>query len=156
MNAFAAGGEGFSAALLGDGTVMTWGTTANGVLGRPPWTEGPPRPTPAVVPGVSGIRAIAAGLGHMIALTATGTVFSWGADADGQLGRGDNVTSRPGLITSLSEVQSICACDQTSIAVLASVHVMTWGAVRPWNRPGGSSRVSRTPVPLSVDGLGQT
>lgn len=154
--AVAAAGGAFSAALLADGTVMTWGTRANGVLGRPPWTDDDkPDPTPAIMPGVAGIRAIAAGSGHMLALSATGSVYSWGADADGQLGRGDNTTTRPGLIKGLSEAQSICASNQTSTAVLASGRVMTWGAVRPMARPGGSSRVSRSPILLALDGLSQ-
>lgn len=35
--AMATGGDEFSAASLADGTVMTWGNTANGALGRAPW-----------------------------------------------------------------------------------------------------------------------
>jgi len=160
--AIAAGGDRFSAALLADGTVMTWGNSSTGALGRapwghPPWTDaGPPDPTPAVVAGVRGIRAIGAGLRHMIALTDAGTVISWGADTYGNLGRGGNKTNTPGVIPSLTGVQSIFTLNSSCFAVLASGRIMTWGAVRPWTRPSvGYDWNSRSPILLWLDGLDQ-
>ena len=58
---------------------MTWGNTANGALGRAPWFGGSAHgPTPALVPGVQGIRSIGTGLSHMIALTESGTAHLLG------------------------------------------------------------------------------
>jgi alpha-tubulin suppressor-like RCC1 family protein len=156
--ALATGGNGFSAALLGDGTVMTWGSTANGALGRAPWVgDSTPSPTPALVPGVQGIRAIGAGLRHMIALTETGTIISWGDDTYGNLGRDNNRTNVPGVIKSLTGVQSIFTINSVCFAVLASGRIMNWGGgVRPWTRPGGGMDwISRSPILLWLDGLDQ-
>lgn len=155
--AVAAGGGGFSGALLADGTVMTWGNTLGGALGRAPWDGGyAPGPSPALVPGVNGIRAIAAGGLHMIALTEAGTVISWGEDTFGSLGRGNNKTNRPGVVPSLTGVQSIRALNSTCMAMLANGRIMTWGGVRPWTRPEGShDDISRSPILLWLDGLDQ-
>jgi alpha-tubulin suppressor-like RCC1 family protein len=150
--AVAAGAGDLSAALLADGTVMTWGGTIEGGLGRLPYNK--PSPTPALVPGVRGVRAIAVGSSHMIALTETGTVITWGANGFGSLGRprDENV---PGAIPAVTNVQSICASGTTNVVVLQSGRIMTWGGeVRPWNRPEGSEPgISRSPILFWLDGL---
>lgn len=150
--AIAAGAGDLSAALLADGTVMTWGGTDEGGLGRAPFNK--PSPTPALVPGVRGVRAIAVGSSHMIALTETGSVITWGSNGFGSLGRptDENV---PGVVPSVTNVQSICASNTTSVAVLESGRIMTWGGeVRPWNRPEGSEvSISRSPILFWLDGL---
>lgn len=150
--AIAAGAGDLSAALLADGTVMTWGGTNEGGLGRAPFNR--PSPTPALVPGVRGVRAIAVGSSHMVALTETGGVITWGNNGFGSLGRprDENV---PGVVPSVTNVQSICASNTTSVAVLASGRIMTWGGeVRPWNRPEGSEvTISRSPILFWLDGL---
>ena len=136
---------------------MTWGNTANGMLGRPPWVgDSAPGPGPALVPGVGDVRAIALGSGHVIALTAAGTMISWGNDTFGSLGRGNNRTNTPAVIPGLADVQSIFASGEASGAVLASGRIMTWGDVRPWTRPEpGYATVSRRPILLWLDGLDQ-
>ena len=150
--AIAAGDGELSAALLADGTVMTWGGNDEGGLGRAPFNK--PSPTPALVPGVRGVRAIEVGLRHMIALTETGSVITWGNNGFGSLGRPreDNV---PGVVPSVTNVQSICASHGVCVAVLASGRIMTWGSsVRPWNRPEGSEAdISRSPILFWLDGL---
>jgi len=157
--AIAASGSGCSVALLADGTVMTWGNSGVGALGRPPWGDNAaPSVTPALVPGVKGIRAIATGHAHVLALTGAGTVISWGNDTFGSLGRGNNQTNEPAPIPSLAGVQSVAAFDATSFAVLASGRIMTWGTVRPWTRPpdeGARANASRKPILLWLDGLDQ-
>ena len=153
----AAAGD-FSAALLADGTVMTWGGNAHGQLGRPPWDvdrrTASPIPAPAI--GVKGIRAIGAGIAHMIALTQSGTVFSWGDATFGTLGRAESKTKNPAVVPSLTGVQSIVVHDSTNVAVLANGRIMTWGGVRPWTRPEGShDDISPSPILLWLDGLDQ-
>jgi alpha-tubulin suppressor-like RCC1 family protein len=109
-------GNGTSAALLADGTVMTWGNRFGGALGRAPDNDNRPGPTPALVPGVAGVRAIAAGHAHMLALTEAGTVLSWGEGSFGQLGRGSNLAPTPAVIGSLKGVRYIAAYGSTSVA----------------------------------------
>ncbi len=156
--AIAAAAGDFSAALLADGTVMTWGGNADGQLGRPPWDVDVRTAVPIAAPavGVRGIRAIAAGIAHMIALTETGTVFSWGDSTYGTLGRPVGRTKNPAVIPSLTGVLSILAHDSTNVAMLASGRIMTWGGVRPWTRPsGGHDFISTSPILLWLDGLDQ-
>jgi alpha-tubulin suppressor-like RCC1 family protein len=156
--AIAASAADASAALLADGTVMTWGGNADGQLGRPPWDvdRRTASPIPGPVTGVRGIRAIAAGLYHMIALAETGTVFSWGDATYGTLGRPAGRTKSPAVVPSLTGVQSIVAHDSTNVAMLANGRIMTWGAVRPWTRPGGGrDHISPSPILLWLDGLDQ-
>ena len=137
----------FSMALLADGNVMVWG--ARGFDNKP---VGGTRPAP--LPGLRGIKAIAGGLAYGVALTEAGTVMTWGDNSHSQLGRGRNVPETPGVIKELTGVQSIAARVETSTAVLASGRILTWGAVREFNRDGRPSQFSASPIPLSVDGLG--
>ena len=148
----------FSAALLADGTVMTWGGNGDGQLGRPPWNSdvraGSPLPAPVV--GLRGVRAIGTGIGHMIALTEAGTVFSWGDTTFGTLGRPEGKTKDPAIIPSLTGVKSIVTHDSTNLATLASGRIMTWGGVRPWTRPeAGHDFIASYPILFWLDGLEQ-
>jgi len=107
------------------------------------------------VPGVRGVRSIAAGLLQFAGLTDAGTVFTWGDYTHPtELGRGSGAKS-PGLVNGLSGVQSITAIGRTTIAVLASGKIMTWGGVRPWTRPAGRPELSSFPILLWLDGLDQ-
>ena len=154
-----AAGNHFSAALLADGTVMTWGNRFHGALGRTPASDNQADPTPALVPGVRGVRTIVAGSFHVLALTEGGTIVSWGQPDFGALGRGDAVAWAPAPVPRLAGVQSMAADGETSFAVLASGRIMTWGGdVRPWTRPpeeGSFDTISRRPILLWLDGLEQ-
>lgn len=138
-----------SAALLADGTVMTWGF-GTGFLGRPGFKPDAAHPTPALVPGVGGIRAIAAGLHFMLALTQKDTVVSWGTEIYGEIGhRG----SLPAAVPGLSGVRSVAASEM-SFAVLADDTIMTWGRVPVWARVDHVYRdIAHTPIPLVLRDL---
>jgi alpha-tubulin suppressor-like RCC1 family protein len=136
-----------SVAVLSDGTVMEWGATYGNLT--------PPRP-PALLAGARGIRSVAGGDAHVVALTQTNAVMTWGDDAHYQTGRGRNA-SAPGLVKELTDVVSIAASPWASAAVLASGRIMTWSEVRPWHRPGsnGLANLSPFPILLWLDGLEQ-
>lgn len=147
-NAVAIAATGYSSiAVLSDGSVMEWGST----YGNPS-----PRLVPAALAGVRGIRSVSGGVDHVVALTQTGNVMTWGQDAHYETGRGSNA-SAPGLVKGLTEVQSIAASARGSAAVLASGRIMIWSEVRPWTRPGSNGRSNLSPFPilLWVDGLEQ-
>ena len=149
-----AAGQGF-AAVLRDGTVMTWGNRIAGALGRTPGSDNRADPVPALVPGVTGVRRIAVGHVHVIALTEAGTIVSWGTPYPGRTGDERAAAVIPGL----AGVQSIAAHEATSMAVLASGRIMTWGfPLRPWTRPpeeGSYNNISHRPILLWLDGLEQ-
>ncbi len=54
--------------------------------------------TPALMPGLRGIKAIAGSLAYGVALTESGTVMTGGDDAHLQLVRGQNAPETPGVI----------------------------------------------------------
>lgn len=85
----AAGGS-FTLALKSDGTVWSWGANIYGQLGDPVFatTSGglsAYRAQPTQIPGLSGIRQVAAGFGFAFARTTGGTVYGWGYNQDGQV-----------------------------------------------------------------------
>jgi alpha-tubulin suppressor-like RCC1 family protein len=154
-----AAGEGISAAVLRNGSVMTWGNRIHGALGRTPDRDNRADPVPALVPGVAGVQRIVAGNSHVLALTETGTVISWGMPDFGQTGRAGASNPAPGVIPGLVGVQSIDTHGGLSVAVLASGRIMTWGGwVREWTRPpeeGSYGNISHRPILLWLDGLEQ-
>ena len=152
-NAVAIGaGSSFSVALLADGTLMTWGGNPNGQLARR-ISGSQPNPIPARAEGVSGVRAIAAGVMHVLALTDAGTVMSWGNNGHSATGNGTGGPV-PKLIPGLTRVQSISTIYNRSFAVLADGQIMAWGdRLKRWARPNGDPTISPFPRPLEVDGL---
>ena len=79
-------GYGDSLALGSDGSVWAWGADMGGQLNGYPTQA--PQPTPAEVAGMgSGITQIAAGDGPTLVLYSDGTVYTWGYNPAGQLGR---------------------------------------------------------------------
>ena len=147
--AIAAGSQ-FSAALLSDGTVMTWGSDGGG-LGRNAVQPGGANPIPAPADGVKGIHAIAIGHSHVLGLTDSHTIVSWGVDQVGQVGHGAPTVPRE--IAGLANVQSIAANRSRSFAVLSGGTIMTWGQVPRYARPRGDPQVSPVPIPLVLQGL---
>jgi len=152
-NAVAIGaGSSLSVALLADGTVMTWGEHGGGQLGRRASQNGP-NPIPAPAEGVRGIRAIAVGVSHVLALTGAGTVMSWGENGHSATGNGTGGPV-PTLIPRLTQVQSIATIFSRSFAVLSDGQIMAWGdCLKRWARPNGDPTISPFPRPLEVDGL---
>lgn len=72
--------------LLDDGTVMAFGRNLEGQMGD--GTQGNYRPSPIVVPGLSGVRAVRGGAFHSLAILEDGTVRAWGSNG-GALGTGN-------------------------------------------------------------------
>jgi hypothetical protein len=73
-----------------------------------------------------------------------------------ETGRGSGQTTAPGLIKGQVDVRFLAAAASTTIAVLGSGRMMTWGEVRRWHRPGsGQSNLSPFPIRLWLDGLDQ-
>lgn len=83
-----AAGNAHSLALTADGNVYAWGHTAFGQCGFYDINGPYGLSSPTLVSGVSNVVAIAAGQGHSLALEADGSVWGWGRNDYGQLGRG--------------------------------------------------------------------
>lgn len=89
-------GRSHACALRGDGSVWCWGEGGRGQIGRPVTTPCPRGPgvcdlVPRAVPGLSGVKTIAAGGDSTCALLEDGTIRCWGRNHHGQLGDGTTV-----------------------------------------------------------------
>lgn len=108
---------------------------------------------------MTNVRSIASGQGHILALTNSGTVVSWGDDDYGSLGHGvfggDSTREVPKRVVNLSNVVSVAAgpAARRSFAVVADGTVMTWGPVPTFDRPRGDPNVSPSPIRLLIEGL---
>ncbi len=95
-------------ALKNDGTVWAWGSNSDGQLGT--GTNLNVNAQPAQVTTLSDVVAISAGGYHSLALKSDGTVWAWGSNLYGGLGRGNNLSSSiPVQIPGLAGVKSISA-----------------------------------------------
>jgi len=146
-----AAGYGFSAVVLNNGTVKTWGTNGRGNLGLGDTTN---RLTPTLVQGLANVKAVSAGWGHVLALRTDGTVCSWGYNQDGQLGLGLEDTTdryRPTVISGLAGVCAVAAGAWHSVALINNGSVRTWGYNHEGELGQGDTLTRR--VPMLLPGL---
>ena len=160
ITAIATGRE-YSFALKSDGTLLAWGYNLEGQLGDGTNTS---RSTPVYVKSTSGtnltgVKAIAAGAHHTLALKNDGTVWAWGYNDNGQLGDG-TTTNRlvpvqvkgAGGTGYLTGVKAIAAGNSHSLALKTDGTVWAWGN----NNRGqiGDGTLTDQSVPVQVKGGG--
>eukprot|EP01105_Mastigella_eilhardi_P010158 TRINITY_DN2379_c0_g1_i8.p1 TRINITY_DN2379_c0_g1~~TRINITY_DN2379_c0_g1_i8.p1 ORF type:complete len:1014 (-),score=142.83 TRINITY_DN2379_c0_g1_i8:8-2848(-) len=87
-------------------------------------------PTRAPLPATNTpISKVACGYAFTLALLESGEVFSWGCNADGQLGQGDTCNrSQPEQIRGLSEVQAIACGAAHAGALVRGGSLKMWGS----------------------------
>jgi alpha-tubulin suppressor-like RCC1 family protein len=110
-------------------------------------------PIPMAAMAAVRVRSVAAGRGFSLALAFDGRVYSWGTNADGELGHGDRrARPAPTLVEGLEGVHGIAANHSHSLAVTQSGVVFRWGSElfekEDWLRPlivegFGDARVRR-------------
>ena len=150
-----AAGRSHSLALTVDGKVWAWGANAKGQLGDGTKKN---QTTPVQVKGQGGdgflskIVAIAAGGAHSLALNASGKLWAWGDNAEGQLGDG-TTTGRtlPAVVSGLTYMKGIAAGRWHSLALRADGKVWAWG--KGDRGQLGSNFLLDSLVPLEVKGL---
>ncbi len=141
------------------GILYTSGDNSSGVLGLMDTTD---RLAPTPIPGLTGIKAAAAGVHHSMALSSTGDVWAWGDNTRGQLAVDAGILPmRTGLVDSISmelvvepipsvpAARKIGAGDDFSALLSEDGTVWTWGN-NDDGQLGNGSRTSRhTPLPVS-------
>ncbi len=146
-------------AVLADGRMAVWGHNTDGQLGQ--GYPGETTATPALIPGIADAVAAAATRDSSFALMADGTVWSWGKNSNGELGRtgagsGANYLV-PCPIPSLTGVTLIRGGQQHMLAVGVDPQGKTtlygWGC----NHQGqvgaqveGGSRAVTTPAVVAI------
>ncbi|HEX8535937.1 MAG TPA: RCC1 repeat-containing protein, partial [Cystobacter sp.] len=148
--AIAAGPE-HNVALRQDGTVWTWGRNDWGQIGN--GTTGVLHLTAVQVPGLSQVTAVAAGFTHTLAVSAGGTVWTWGANNEGQLGDGTTETrTTPVQVADLSLVTSIIANSNHTVVLKKDGTVWDWG-YNPAGQPSVRTRPVQVPDLTRVSAL---
>ena len=106
------------------------------------------------IPGLSQVRAVAAGTWHRCALKLDGSVWCWGANDHGQVGNGKAANDypvdaafevTPVRVSAVVNGVDLVAGDNTTCAAQADGRVMCWGA-------NGSGQVGRSPTAAGADG----
>ena len=120
-------GPSYTLVLLADGTVYGFGSNQSYTLNSS--NQFYNAFSPVRIGTLSGVRAIAAGGTHALALMADGTLRAWGNDASGQLGDGRTGTfsTTPVPVNGIDRVQAISAGNSASLAVRANGSVWAWG-----------------------------
>eukprot|EP00949_MAST-11_sp_MAST-11-sp1_P003633 g3633.t1 len=108
-------GGAFMAGLTPDGKVFTWGRAAGGALGHSNSNPGIPTQVAGELAGKV-VVDIACGRMHAVAMTADGSVYTWGSGRDGALGHGRRKDERaPRRVEGLKGVVAIGAGREHSI-----------------------------------------
>ena len=157
-----AAGATHSLALATDGTIYAWGKNEYGQLGNDSTTNSPvPVAVKTAGTPMAGktIIQIHAGYEHSLALASDGTVYAWGRNNSGQLGKNDATdTHIPDAVQTLGTpmagkvIVQLAAGNSQSMALASDGTVYTWG----WNQYGqlgnGTTTNSRIPVAVVTTG----
>ena len=121
-----AAGEFHAVVLRADGTVVAWGSNADGKLGI--GSIGGQFPTPQSVTGLSNVTAIAVGLDHSLARRSDGTVWAWGGNDVCQLGQNDTTSRGTATqVPGLTNIEAIAVGGAHSFALRSDGAVFAWG-----------------------------
>jgi alpha-tubulin suppressor-like RCC1 family protein len=141
-----------SFAFVPDGSLWAWGYNANGRLGNGNTTT-QLVPVPATL---GTVRAVASGGLHTIALKADKTVWAWGNNSQGQLGNGGapGDSLAPVQVSGLTNIKSIAAGADHSLAVDESGNVFAWGSNSSGQLGSATPAMRTTPVVIgSLSGV---
>jgi hypothetical protein len=143
-----AAGWGHSLALDSGGYIYAWGRNSEGELGNgttsssvtcAPFGMAPYPFTPPALVSILGVAAISVNpiAGHSLALTKDGTVWGWGDNSRGQLGRGGTCplgcvnAPQPVQLSGVSGVVAVAGGEFHSVALRSDGTVWTWGFLWP-------------------------
>lgn len=150
-------------ALCSDGSVFSWGRDDYGQLGDGPDPDAVPgrmhrehagrgyecRPRPTRVAGLSGVRALAAGGGHSVAVLDDGSMVAWGDNDRGQLGDGTTRhRSSPHPVPGLTGVQAAACAYHHTLALLTDGTVRAFGINDCGQLGDGTTTHRYSPVPV--------
>ncbi len=150
MASVAAGGS-FSVGLTTTGSVEAWGSGLFGELGDGATTS-TPTPTAVRLPAGTVATQVVAGSSHALALTSTGTVYSWGAGTHGQLGDGSTQVEdvpTPVDLPAGTVVTQLAAGGDHSLALTSTGQVFAWGDDLHGDLGDGATRTEDAPVAVA-------
>jgi alpha-tubulin suppressor-like RCC1 family protein len=147
-------GTSHSLAANGSGAAYAWGLNSSSQLGDTTTTQ---QNAPVRVRAVSGtgnltgIKSVAAGETHSLAVTTTGLMYAWGYNSKGELGDGTTTSTVRPVKVSLPVGVTVSAADagtELSVALTSSGQALAWG----WNNSGqlGDSSTTNRTAPVTV------
>lgn len=143
----------FSLALDGEGRVRVWGSNWFGQLADGRHDFRARSAVPRVVAGLDGVRALAAGGVHVLALDAEGAARGWGGNFKGQLGDGTKETrTAPARVSAGRRLMAVSAGERFSMALAEDGTVLAWGDDK-YGQLGAGTAGKGTPTPSAVSGL---
>lgn len=150
-----------SASIHADGTLWAWGANLDGQLGDGT-TTGHTQPAQVLLPGSPNATdaanthwaQVVTGTAHTLALTTTGELYAWGANADGQLGTADNANhlvpmrvAPPVGDPGIRWAQVVAGTSHT-LAVSTDGRLFAWGSNKNGQLGIGIAASQSHPVPV--------
>ena len=134
------------------GYVYCWGRNLSGELGDGTTTGNPsPVPTlesPAGVP-FTGVAQVAGGDNHTCARKTDGSVWCWGSNADGKLGRPGIASTSPVPVTLAGPATEVATGNAHSCAIVDGTAALCWG--RNVDGQLGNGGFASADVPVAVE-----
>ena len=122
------GGVGHTAAIKTDGTLWTWGRNTFGALGDNTVTT---RLTPVTTfAGGTNWKQVACGYSHTSAIKTDGTLWTWGRNANGQLGINNAATTSSTPVTTFAggtNWKQVAGGDYHTAAIKTDGTLWIWG-----------------------------
>jgi len=146
-------GSSFAMAIGSNGTLYAWGDGGQGQLGDNTTANSS---SPVAVQMPSGVTAsvIALGTDHALAIGSNDLLYSWGDDADGQLGTGGTNKNQkiPDLVQMPSGVAAVAIAGgmDHSLAIGSNGNLYAWGLNSAGELGNGGTTESNVPVLVSL------
>lgn len=143
-------GGSFGLVMSSDGAVLVWGDNNLGQLGNGSFGGVAVTPRALELPLDDRAIMIAPGLNHGLAVMASGNVYAWGDNRNGQSGGSPTYVTTPSAISLPGEKSAVLAAagDQHSLALLTDGQVLAWGSNR--HQQLGYTDIEKSSEPLIV------
>ncbi len=141
-------GQNFACAQIADQTVQCWGDNMNGEIGLPTGQSQPPTP----IPGLQGVRFLAASGSYACALLSGGEVKCWGGLPDAMASPVSADSPTPVSPPGLGAVKALGAGTAHTCAVGLDGSVSCWGFNGSGQLGDGTTINSFTPVAVRRGG----
>jgi hypothetical protein len=144
-----AAGKATAAVVLADGRVLAWGKNDHAQVGNGTTAN---QASPAEVPAVSAVWAVAAGSRHIVAADRATRVWGWGDNGEGELGTG-SVVAAAAIAPERSDLAgalALAAHDEHTVAAMPD------GAVKAFGTNGGrlgNGGTTASASPVTASGL---
>ena len=145
-------GRSYSVYVKDNGTIWSTGSNSWGVLGHGSSLSTDSKSSPTQIGALSNWSKVNCGNNHVMALKTNGTLWTWGANSDGPLGRGDYIyRSSPVQVGGLTTWSKISAGYNHSAAIKTDGTLWMWGRASSGQLGFGNVSIKTSPVQLGAN-----